>query len=212
MDNNEKSVFDRLNSVDVSPKVKTKNGLAYLSWASAWAEVKKRYPDATYEIKPEIMDEYGNTRFWHDDRKTGWVEVGVTIDGVEIVETLAIMDFKNKSIPADQITSVDANKAMKRCLVKACAMHGIGLYIYEGEDLPEESSKLIVQKERIKELVDKKVKLSEKAKTKVAEICKAAEKKANPELDDDLITGNYRNIEDAEVLSNLEKQLLAVRK
>lgn len=207
-----KSVFDILNAVDVSTKIKTKNGLSYLSWASAWAEVKKKYPDATYKVYPQIMGEGSNTRYWHDDGKTGWVEVSVTVNGQEIVETLAIMDFKNKSIPADQITSVDANKSLKRCLVKACALHGLGLYIYEGEDLPEETSKTIELKEKIKELVAKKVKLSDKAKEKVAELCKAAEKQANPELDDDLITGNYNNIEDADVLANLEKQLLAVRK
>lgn len=207
-----KSVFDILNAVDVSTKIKTKNGLSYLSWASAWAEVKKKYPDATYKIYPQVMDEGGNTRYWHDDGRTGWVEVGVTVNGQEIVETLAIMDFKNKSIPADQITSVDANKSLKRCLVKACALHGLGLYIYEGEDLPEETSKTIELKEKIKELAAKKVALSDKAKAKVAELCKAAEKQANPNLDDDLITGNYNNIEDVDILTNLEKQLLAVRK
>lgn len=207
-----KSVFDILNAVDVSTKIKTKNGLSYLSWASAWAEVKKKYPDATYKIYPQVMDEGGNTRYWHDDGRTGWVEVGVTVNGQEIIETLAIMDFKNKSIPADQITSVDANKSLKRCLVKACALHGLGLYIYEGEDLPEETSKTIELKEKIKELAAKKVALSDKAKAKVAELCKAAEKQANPNLDDDLITGNYNNIEDVDILTNLEKQLLAVRK
>jgi len=207
-----KSVFDILNAVDVSTKIKTKNGLSYLSWASAWAEVKKKYPDATYKIYPQVMDEGGNTRYWHDDGRTGWVEVGVTVNGQEIVETLAIMDFKNKSIPADQITSVDANKSLKRCLVKACALHGLGLYIYEGEDLPEETSKTIELKEKIKELAAKKVALSDKSKAKVAELCKAAEKQANPNLDDDLITGNYNNIEDVDILTNLEKQLLAVRK
>lgn len=207
-----KSVFDILNAVDVSTKIKTKNGLSYLSWASAWAEVKKKYPDATYKIYPQIIDDGGNTRYWHDDGRTGWVEVGVTVNGQEIIETLAIMDFKNKSIPADQITSVDANKSLKRCLVKACALHGLGLYIYEGEDLPEETSKTIELKEKIKELAAKKVALSDKAKAKVAELCKAAEKQANPNLDDDLITGNYNNIEDVDILTNLEKQLLAVRK
>lgn len=207
-----KSVFDILNAVDVSTKIKTKNGLSYLSWASAWAEVKKKYQDATYKIYPQVMDEGGNTRYWHDDGRTGWVEVGVTVNGQEIIETLAIMDFKNKSIPADQITSVDANKSLKRCLVKACALHGLGLYIYEGEDLPEEASKTIELKEKIKELAAKKVALSDKAKAKVAELCKAAEKQANPNLDDDLITGNYNNIEDVDILTNLEKQLLAVRK
>lgn len=207
-----KSVFDILNAVDVSTKIKTKNDLSYLSWASAWAEVKKKYPDATYKIYPQVMDEGGNTRYWHDDGRTGWVEVGVTVNGQEIVETLAIMDFKNKSIPADQITSVDANKSLKRCLVKACALHGLGLYIYEGEDFPEETSKTIELKEKIKELATKKVALSDKAKAKVAELCKAAEKQANQDLDDDLITGNYNNIEDVDILTNLEKQLLAVRK
>lgn len=207
-----KSVFDILNAVDVSTKIKTKNGLSYLSWASAWAEVKKKYPDATYKIYPQVMDEGGNTRYWHDDGRTGWVEVGVTVNGQEIIEILAIMDFKNKSIPADQITSVDANKSLKRCLAKACALHGIGLYIFEGEDSPEETSKTIELKEKIKELATKKVALSDKAKTKVAELCKAAEKQANPNLDDDLITGNYNNIEDVDILTNLEKQLLAVRK
>lgn len=208
----DKSVFDILNSVDVSTKVKAKNGLTYLSWASAWAEVKKKYPKATYKIYPQYMDEIGNTRYWHDDGKTGWVEVGVTIEDEEIVETLAVMDFRNKSIPAESITSVDANKSIKRCLVKACALHGLGLYIYEGEDLPEEATKTIELKNKINELVNKKVTLSDRAKSKVAELCKAAEKEANPALDDDLITGNYKNIEDVDVLTNLQKQLLAVRK
>lgn len=120
--NEVKSVFDTLNGIDVSGKVKAKNGLKYLSWISAWAEVKKIDPNASFKIYPQIMDNDGNTRFWHDDGKTGWVEVGVTVNGNEVVEVLAIMDFKNKSMPADQITSVDANKAMKRCLVKAIAI------------------------------------------------------------------------------------------
>ena len=199
------SIFETLNMVDVSNKTKEKGGLTYLSWSSAWAEVKKKYPKATYEIIPQVVDEGGNTRFWH-------VEVKVTIGDISHTEVLAIMDYKNKSIPAESITSVEANKSLKRCLVKALAMHGLGLYIYEGEDLPEKASKIIELQESIKMLVNKKVKLSDKAKEKVAELCKAAEKKANPNLDDDLITGNYNNIEDADVLANLEKQLLAVRK
>jgi hypothetical protein len=207
-----KTVFDLLNSVDVSEKIKDKNGLTYLSWASAWAEVKKKFPDATYDIKPQIMDELHNERPWHDDGKTGWVEVGVTINGMEIVEVLAIMNYKNQAISVENITSVDANKAIKRCLVKACALHGLGLYIYEGEDLPEEATKTIELKEKVKALVTKKVALSDKAKEKVAELCKAAEKQANPDLDDELITGNYNNIEDVAILTNLEKQLMAVRK
>lgn len=208
----EKNVFESLNSVDLTEKLKTKGDLSYLSWSSAWAEVKKKDPSANFRIIHQVIDDRGNIRPWHDDGKTGWVEVGVTINGQEIIETLAIMDFKNKSIAAGQITSVDANKSIKRCLVKACAMHGLGLYIYEGEDLPEEASKTIELKEKIKELVNKKVALSDKAKAKVAELCKAAERQASPNLDDDLITGNYNNIENVDILINLEKQLLAVRK
>ena len=208
-----KSVFETLNSVDVSAKLKTKNNLTYLSWASAWAEVKKRYPDATYKICPQIgMDEAGNTRFWHDDGNSGWVEVEVIIGSEKTRETLPIMDFKNKAIPADQITSVDANKAVKRCLTKACALQGLGLYIYEGEDLPEDIAKINELKAKIKTIVDKKVKLSANAKEKVSELCKVAEKEASPELDDESITGNFMNIDDIEILEKLTKQLLAVRK
>lgn len=207
-----KSVFDILNAVDVSDYTDEKNGLTYLSWANAWAEVKKKYPEATFTVYPQVMDEAGNTRFWHDDGHTGWVEVGVTIGGQEYIETLAIMDFKNKAIAADQITSTDANKAMKRCFVKACALHGLGLYIYRKEDLPEEASKTLELKTKIKELVTKRCALSDKAKEKVAELCKAAEQEANPELGKESITGNYNNIDDVDILTKLEKQLMAVRK
>lgn len=205
-------VFETLNKIDVSNKIKTKNNLKYLSWASAWAEVKKVFPDATYRIIPQIMDERGNTRFWHDDGKTGWVEVAVTINGIELTETLAIMDFKNKSISAEDITSVDANKSMKRCLVKACAMHGLGMYIYEGEDIPEETSKVLDLQNEIKELVTKKCQLSDEAKEQVSTLCKNAEKEADPNVPDDAITGNYKNINDATILENLKKRILAVRK
>lgn len=208
-----KSVFETLNAVDVSSKVKTKNNLSYISWASSWAEVKKIYPDATYKRYEQVMDDYGNTKPWFDDGHTGWVKVGVTINGQEMVEVSPITyNTKNVSIPADEITTIDVNRSTRRCISKACALHGLALYIYEGEDLPEEVSKTIELKEKIKKLVAKKVALSDKAKLKVAELCKAAEKQANPNLDDDLITGNYNNIEDADILINLEKQLLAVRK
>ncbi len=212
MTENTRSVFDVLNSVDVSEKIKEKGKFSYLPWASAWAEVKKRYPDATYQIYSQVIDDRGNERYWCDDGRTGWVKVGVTINGQEMTEVLAIMDSKNNSIPVDKITSVDANKSLKRCLVKACGLHGLGLYIYNGEDLPEEMSKVMELQDDIKEIATKKCALSDKAKSKVMELCKGAEKQANPNLSDDLIYGNYNNIEDVEILSDLKKQLLAVRK
>lgn len=208
----EKSIFETLNNVDVSNKTKQKGNLTYLSWSSAWAEVKKKYPDTTYKIIPQIMDEKGNTRFWHDDGKTGWVEVSVTIQELSHTETLAIMDFKNKSIPAENITSVDANKSLKRCLVKALAMHGLGLYIYEGEDLPEELSKIMEIQNEIVELAKKKSALSEKAKSKSIELCMDAEREANPHLDNEAITGKVANIDDIKILETLKAKLMAVRK
>ena len=208
----ERSAFLKLNDLDVSKKTKEKGNLTYLSWASAWAEVKKLYPDATFKVYPQIIDDLGNTRFWHDDGKSGWVEVGVTIDGLEIIENLAIMDYRNNAIPADSITSVEANKSMKRCLVKACALHGVALYIYDGEDIPEETAKLKELQDKIDTVATKKAALNAKAKEKVAKLCKDAEREAKPELEEDLITGNYKSIEDTDILDNLYKKLLAIRK
>lgn len=126
--------FERLNSIDVNEHTEKKNGLTYLSWAWAWAEVKKAYPESTYTV-------YENEVGWiyHTDGKTAWVKTGVTIEGIEHIEYLPVMDYRNKSIPVDNITSFDVNKAIQRSLTKACARHGLGLYIYAGEDLPEES-------------------------------------------------------------------------
>ena len=112
------NVFNTLFKIDLSEKVREKNGLSYLSWATAWAEIKKNYPNATYKIYPQIMDEFGNTRFWHDDGKSGWVQVGVTIDGIEQIEVLAIMDFKNQALPVEKITSVEANRQSKDVLLR----------------------------------------------------------------------------------------------
>ena len=125
--------FAVLNGINVNEKTEKKNGLTYLSWAWAWGEVKKLHPDATYTI-------YENERGWfyHTDDKTCWVKTGVTINGIEHIECLPVMDFRNNSIPADKVTSVDVNKAIQRSLTKAVARHGLGLYIYAGEDLPEE--------------------------------------------------------------------------
>lgn len=124
--------FVELNNINVNGKTEKKNGLTYLSWAWAWGEVKKLHPDATYTIY-----ENADGLFYHTDGKTCWVKTGVTVNGVEHVEYLPVMDFKNRSIPVDQVTSFDVNKAIQRSLTKAVARHGLGLYIYAGEDLPE---------------------------------------------------------------------------
>lgn len=128
-----KSVFSTLNAVNCNEHTEKKNNLTYLSWAWAWAEVKKLYPNASYTI-------YENEQQWNyfTDGKTCWVKTGVTIEGLEHIEYLPVMDFRNKSIAADKVTSFDVNTAIQRSLTKACARHGLGLYIYAGEDLPED--------------------------------------------------------------------------
>lgn len=131
------NAFQILNKIDCSGHTEQKNGLTYLSWAWAWTELKKLFPDSYYTIY-----ENSDGLFYHTDGKTCWVKTGVTLvdeDGkaLEHIEYLPVMDFKNKSIPAESVTSFDVNKAVQRSLTKAVARHGLGLYIYAGEDLPE---------------------------------------------------------------------------
>ena len=129
------SVFETLNAVNVNDHKEPKGNLMYLSWPWAWGELKKRYPDATYTV-------YENAQGWfyHTDGKTAWVKTGVTIDGIEHIEYLPVMDNRNRSIPVDALTSFDVNRSIQRSITKAIARFGLGLYIYAGEDLPEGES------------------------------------------------------------------------
>lgn len=125
--------FAKLNAINVQDKVEKKNGLSYLSWAWAWGEIKKLHPDATYTVY-ENRDGLN----YHTDGRTCWVKTGVTVNGIEHIEYLPVMDHRNKSIDLKAVTSFDVNKAIQRSITKACARHGLGLYIYAGEDLPED--------------------------------------------------------------------------
>ena len=124
--------FQTLNNINVNDKAEKKGNLTYLSWPFAWGEIKKLHPDAEYTI-------YENANGWnyHTDGRTAWVKTGVTICGIEHIEYLPIMDNRNNSIPLERITSRNVNDAIQRSITKACARHGLGLYIYAGEDLPE---------------------------------------------------------------------------
>lgn len=135
MENNKKSVFETLSKINVSGKTEKKNGLTYLSWAYAWAEVKKLYPNATYKVY-ERETQWGPVNYFTDG-KTAWVKVGVTIEGLEHVEMLPIMDYRNKAIPLDKVDSCSTNKTIQRAITKACGRHGMGLYIYAQEDYPD---------------------------------------------------------------------------
>lgn len=140
-----KSVFCTLFEVNVNDHVEKKNGLSYLSWPYAWSEVKKLYPEANYKVY-----ETENGCIYFTDGRTCWVKTGVTIEGLEHIEYLPIMDYRNKSIPLESMTSFDVNKTIQRSLTKALARHGLGLYLYSGEDLPEiEVEKISVKDAKI---------------------------------------------------------------
>ena len=148
------SVFMTLNAVNVNENVEKKdNGqatLTYLSWVWAWTEVKKRYPEASYEVR-----HWDGRPYLQDDRLGFMVETSVTIDGETLPMWLPVMDSKNKAMryapytyktrngekTVEAATMYDINTAIMRCLVKNLAMFGLGLYIYAGEDLPEEEAK-----------------------------------------------------------------------
>jgi hypothetical protein len=130
------SVFETLSAINVNDKTEKKNGLTFLAWAFAWGEVKKLYPDATYTIY-ETTNPQGYVCNYFTDGRTCWVKTGVTIEGLEHIEELPVMDYRNNSIPLEKVTSFDVNKAIQRSLTKAVARHGLGLYIYAGEDLPD---------------------------------------------------------------------------
>ena len=131
------NTFETLNQLNCNEHVEQKNGLSYLSWAWAWGELKKLYPKSYTTV---YEDQNGCIYF--TDGKTCWVKTGVTLvedDGtaLEHIEYLPVMNNQNRSIPLESVTSTDVNKAIQRSITKAIARHGLGLYIYAGEDLPE---------------------------------------------------------------------------
>jgi hypothetical protein len=144
--------FKTLNNINVNDHTERKNGLTYLAWAWAWGELKKLYPQSYYTVY-----ENKDGLFYHTDGKTCWVKTGVTlVDGdihLEHIEYLPVMDMRNKSIAVEAVTSFDVNKAIQRSLTKAVARHGLGLYIYAGEDLPEEEAEA-VQAEKLQKRME----------------------------------------------------------
>jgi len=154
MKKEEKNVFGVLNAINCNGHTEKKNGLTYLAWAWAWQMVKENYPTATYTIY-----ENADGMNYHTDGRTCWVKTGVTIEGLEHIEYLPVMDYRNASIPKDKVTSMDVNKAIQRSLTKACARHGLGLYIYAGEDLPSgEAEKMSADDEADFELACQRMK------------------------------------------------------
>lgn len=148
----QKSNFELLNNLNVNAKTEKKNNLTYLSWAWAWTEFCKVHPDATYKLLP----------YTYDENLGYMVYTEVIADGIKRPMWLPVMDGANKAMKSteytykvkeyknrqwtgnyidkgvEQASMFDINTAYMRCLTKNLAMFGLGLYIYAGEDIPEQ--------------------------------------------------------------------------
>ena len=121
------SVFSNLQGVNVNDFTEKKGNLTYLSWANAWGELLKRYPAATFKFhKPTVFPD-----------ESMMVYCTVEVEGIRRRCHLPVLDHRNSPIKAPNAFQI--NTAMMRCLAKAIGLHGLGLYIYQGEDLPFES-------------------------------------------------------------------------
>lgn len=155
--------FEELYNLNVNDNVEKKEGLSYLSWAWAVAEVLKKHPDMTYKI---LRFGESNLPYTYDEKTGYMVFTEVTISGITREMWLPVMDSKNKAMlehpytyttkygekTVDAATMFDINKTIMRCLTKNFAMFGLGLYIYAGEDLPEEEATRKVTLEQIEQI------------------------------------------------------------
>jgi hypothetical protein len=123
-----KELIEKLLKTNVNEHTEKKNGLTYLSWAWAWAEALKADSSAWYKI------EMFGDKCYMDINGTAMVFVTVTMYGKPMTCQLPVMDYRNKAIPNPDAFAV--NTAIMRCMTKALALHGLGLYIYSGDDLP----------------------------------------------------------------------------
>lgn len=137
----EQSLFEQLNQLNVNDHVDKKNGLSYLSWSYAHQELMKVDPNYTVKVHEYPHPEVSNEQYFVPYLATpeGYsVTVSITIKGQTETETLPVLDFKNKAVPYKQADMFQINKTYKRCFVKAAALHGLGLYIYNGDVMPEQ--------------------------------------------------------------------------
>ena len=149
------SVYETLSAISVREKIERKGNLDYLSWANAWAMLKAVYPNAQRKVY-----EHDHTGFnYFTDGKSAYVKVGIIVNELEHIDYLPVMDFRNNAIPIEKVTAMDVNKTIQRSTAKAIAMHGLGLSLWTGEDIPEmttASAPTKVEAEKSK-LIDLKV-------------------------------------------------------
>ena len=125
--------FEVLRKHNVSKHMEQKGQFNYLSWAYAVEELRKLKPDATWRVvKDENGYPYTSTPAGH------FVEVEVTVDDISLSQIHPVLDHRNQTL--EQPNAFQINTSIQSCLAKAIALHGLGLYIFRGEDLPEADS------------------------------------------------------------------------
>ena len=125
----ETNYFAKLNSINISAHIEKKGGFSYLSWPYAVAQLRLADPTATWEVR-----RFNGLPFLICDAGV-FVEVAVTVQGITLSQIHPVLDGRNRPLMAPN--AFDINSSIQRCLVKAIALHGLGLYIYAGEDLPQ---------------------------------------------------------------------------
>lgn len=207
-----KTTFEDIRKIDVSDHIEKKMGLSYLSWAWAWDEMKKIDETASIQIHQfvdtELLSELASKQpitpeliealpmiDYKKDKAGATVKVSVTLNGRTETETLPVMNFKNKAVANPD--AMEINKAHKRCFVKALALHGLGLYIYAGEDLPQEPK----EKEPTRQELDKEA--NQRIKALYEKL-----KELDSSLDDEAITNKLKEILGADDLKKVNKGLI----
>lgn len=155
--------FKKLNKINLSKYIRSKMQLNYLPWAKVWETLLVNYPDATMTVYTRTIEMVETTEQedpenhikktvtttnsqelpYFTDGRTCFVKVGITISGIEYIEYYPITGLKNEAIRVNTVTMVDVNKAVQRAFVKVAARHGLGLYLFQGEDAPEEETRII---------------------------------------------------------------------
>lgn len=153
----EEALFQQLNSKDVNDHVEKKNGLTYLAWSYAHQELKKIDPTFTTKYHEFPHPDVNRDDYFVPYLATPegyFIQTSVTVKGQTETEWLPVLDFRNKALAKGSATPFDINKAQKRCFVKAAALHGLGLYIYNGEEVPSASDNDITElEEKINQFV-----------------------------------------------------------
>lgn len=220
-----RNIFAELSQINVNDHIEKKMGLSYLSWAWAEAEIKKRFPMTTFDYIPnpnpvqlpiriDLGD--GNSEVVHVADERLWpAPVGATVktittvtwqeeDGMHSMSTidmLPVMDMKNKAIPINQIDANNVNKTLQRSWTKGIAMHGLGFYVYQGEDLPE------ISDDTKAEIATVKTNLEKVINAKVANMSSEEKVAFANEIEAVLGTKMYKKCDDLEKLKALYNKI-----